>query len=69
VYGGFGSSILEYFAKKQKRLIIKTLGCKDIFIDHGRIEEQLAEASLTINELLLEIKKIRYEVVGEKGKT
>ena len=69
VCGGFGSSILEYFAKKQKRLIIKTLGCKDIFIDHGRIEEQLAEASLTINELLLEIKKIRYEVVGEKGKT
>jgi 1-deoxy-D-xylulose-5-phosphate synthase len=48
IAGGFGSAILEYYMQKEKHnLRIKLLGVPDYYVEHGSIQDQLAEVGLT----------------------
>lgn len=53
--GGFGSSVMEFYASKHiMNMEIRSMGIPDVFIEHGSIKEQLAEVGLTVEKLIAE---------------
>ncbi|TXK83432.1 1-deoxy-D-xylulose-5-phosphate synthase [Paenibacillus sp. N3.4] len=59
IEGGFGSSILEFFALKSViGLPIQVMGIPDYFVEHGSVSEQRAEVGLTVQNLIAEVKKL-----------
>ena len=50
--GGLGDSVLRYYANKGVKANVISLGAKDMFTEHGTIENQLTENGLTISELI-----------------
>ncbi|TDF99816.1 1-deoxy-D-xylulose-5-phosphate synthase [Paenibacillus piri] len=57
--GGFGGSVLEYFASHDMHgLQIKILGIPDYFVEHGSVPEQRKETGLTAERLMAEVKAL-----------
>ncbi|NOU97665.1 1-deoxy-D-xylulose-5-phosphate synthase [Paenibacillus sp. LMG 31456] len=57
--GGFGSSVLEYYANQNLYgLRIKILGIPDYFVEHGSVPEQRKEVGLTAEKLVSEVKSL-----------
>ena len=55
--GGFGSSVLEFYASKEiSGIQIKCLGIPDYYVEHGSIPEQRAEVGLTVEVLIQQVK-------------
>lgn len=55
--GGFGSSVLEFYASKAITGIqVKCLGIPDYYVEHGSIPEQRAEVGLTAEVLIQQVK-------------
>ena len=50
--GGFGQSVVAYFAEKDSAVSVKTLGIDDRFVKHGKVAEQLQENGLDIDSVL-----------------
>jgi 1-deoxy-D-xylulose-5-phosphate synthase len=67
--GGFGSSVLEYFAEKNYKNDVLRIGLPDHFIDHGtqaelhHLLEIDPEGIVNKVKLFIEQKKINHEVV------
>ena len=55
--GGFGSAVLELFAKSNISRQVKVFGIPDHFIEYGKPEEQLKLAGLDVNSLFHAILK------------
>jgi 1-deoxy-D-xylulose-5-phosphate synthase len=59
IQGGFGSSVLEWYALHQKyNMRIFPLGIPDIFVEHGSIDEQRLEVGLTTEHLAERVRSI-----------
>ncbi|PZE22045.1 1-deoxy-D-xylulose-5-phosphate synthase [Paenibacillus xerothermodurans] len=57
--GGFGSSVLEYYANQNVYgLQVKVLGVPDYFVEHGSVKEQRTEVGLTAEDLVAEVKSL-----------
>ncbi|CAK4814600.1 unnamed protein product [Aphanomyces euteiches] len=55
--GGFGSSVLEFYAGQDIHGIqIKCMGIPDYYVEHGSIKEQRAEVELTVENLIHQVK-------------
>ena len=44
--GGFGQSVVGYFARKDRKIVVKCLGVDDDFVKHAQIAEQLQQNGL-----------------------
>jgi 1-deoxy-D-xylulose-5-phosphate synthase len=59
LHGGFGSAVLEFFAKKEITGVqVKCLGIPDYYVEHGSIPQQRAEVGLTVENLIEQVKLI-----------
>lgn len=59
IYGGFGSSVLEYFKSIGSfNSNVKMMGIPDRYIEHGSVKELLQEIGLTTEQLIYNIKKM-----------
>lgn len=64
VQGGFGSAVLEYFVNNNMQdITMNIMGIPDRFIEHGSVNQLLAEIGLTAENVTEHIKKM---VVEEK---
>ncbi|OYD09989.1 1-deoxy-D-xylulose-5-phosphate synthase [Paludifilum halophilum] len=46
--GGMGSAVLEYYAEQEAYdMVVKRMGVPDVFVEHGGVGDQRAEAGLT----------------------
>jgi len=58
--GGFGSSVLEFYSEHNIfGMHIKTIGIPDCFVEHGSVQEQRAEAGLTVERLISEVRSMQ----------
>jgi len=62
IKGGFGSAILEFFAKNNYSVNIDILGVPDKFIDHGSTIELQKSIGLDAKSLAKKIEEIYYSV-------
>lgn len=60
--GGFGTMVLNYFAKNGKTNKVTTLGIKDEFVKHASVNKQLEENGLSERHLTDLINKILKEI-------
>lgn len=58
VIGGFGSAVMQYYAEAGIPAVIIPFGVKDKFIEHGSVEEQLADNGLTVENLMEKTKNL-----------
>jgi len=56
--GGFGSSILEWSAKRNYKNHIKLLGVEDKFVEHGKLSELHELTGLSTNRIKKSIEEI-----------
>ena len=56
---GFGSSIAEYYYKKNIAVNLEIIAMDEEFIDHGQIEEQAKLAKISTQDILNRIAKSR----------
>lgn len=63
VLGGFGSSVLEFYAQHEiYGLCIKLIGIPDYFVEHGSINEQRMEVGLSIDRLINQAKSMLLSI-------
>lgn len=62
--GGFGSAVLEFAADHQYKTAIDRIGIPDQFIEHGNVDQLLAEIHLTTEETVKRIKALLQKQVG-----
>lgn len=67
--GGFGSAVLEFYAKKSiYGLQIQTIGVPDYFVEHGSVQHQRNEVGLTVDNvaqrLLQMLPMVRQKALG-----
>lgn len=59
IAGGMGSAVMEFYAQRGIYGVpIKPMGVPDVFIQHGSTKDQRAEAELTIDHLIREVKSM-----------
>lgn len=59
VAGGMGSAVMEFFAQRDIYGVpVKPIGVPDVFIEHGGTGDQRAEAQLTVDSLVQEVKSM-----------
>ena len=59
IQGGFGSSVLEFYAEKRVApLQVELMGIQDYFVEHGSVKEQRDEVGLTAQHVIAEVKKL-----------
>ncbi len=59
ILGGFGSALLEHFeALGETNIKVKIMGIPDRFIEHGSVNELLNEIGLTVENVIINIKKM-----------
>ncbi|MCT6922986.1 1-deoxy-D-xylulose-5-phosphate synthase [Metasolibacillus sp.] len=56
--GGFGSAVLEFAANHRYSTLIDRIGIPDEFIEHGNVDELLAEIGVTAEEAIQRIEKL-----------
>ncbi len=56
--GGFGSAVLEFAAEHQYNTFIDRIGIPDEFIEHGNVDELLAEIHVTAEEAVRRLQKL-----------
>lgn len=56
--GGFGSAVLEFAANYRYSTLIDRIGIPDEFIEHGNVDELLAEIGVTAEEAVQRIEKL-----------
>ena len=66
--GGFGSAVIEYANDQSYSASIKRMGIPDHFIEHGEVDELLAEIGMTVNQLTLDVESLikEKEIEGER---
>lgn len=62
--GGFGSAVLEFAADHHYKTAIDRIGIPDQFIEHGNVDQLLAEIHLTTEETVRRIKALLQKQVG-----
>ncbi len=62
--GGFGSAVLEFAADHGYRSAIDRIGIPDQFIEHGNVDQLLAEIDVTAEETERRIKALLQKQVG-----
>ena len=56
--GGLGTAILEYYNETNQTVKEKRLGVPDVFVQHGRVPEVLAELHLSLDDIIAEINQV-----------
>ncbi|WP_107841168.1 1-deoxy-D-xylulose-5-phosphate synthase [Metasolibacillus meyeri] len=56
--GGFGSAVLEFAADHRYNTLIDRIGIPDEFIEHGNVDELLAEIHVTAEEAVNRLEKL-----------
>lgn len=65
--GGFGSAVLEFAADhKYRHVDIERMGIPDVFIEHGNVDQLLAEINVTAEEAVRRIESLVKEQVGSE---
>lgn len=66
--GGFGSAVIEYANDQSYLASIKRMGIPDHFIEHGEVDELLAEIGMTAKQLTLDVESLIKEkkIEGER---
>ena len=62
--GGFGSAVLEFAADHHYQTAIDRIGIPDEFIEHGNVDQLLAEINVTTEETVKRIKALLQKQVG-----
>ncbi len=63
--GGFGSAVIEFAVDhKYRRLAIDRIGIPDQFIEHGNVDQLLAEINVTAEETVKRIEALVNDKVG-----
>ena len=62
--GGFGSAVLEFAADNGYRTVMDRIGIPDQFIEHGNVDQLLAEIDVTAEETEKRIKALLQKQVG-----
>ena len=57
-YGGAGSAVQEWFADNNLNVTIKSFGIPDVFIEHASRDEMIRMASLNVDAIFDQIKKL-----------
>ncbi|CAM3242091.1 1-deoxy-D-xylulose-5-phosphate synthase [Sporolactobacillus spathodeae] len=66
--GGFGSSVLEYYAEQKTReIIIDLMGIPDQFVAHGSVKELLEELGLTSEKVADRLRQMVHEQDQKTG--
>lgn len=65
--GGFGSAVLEYANDQAATNPIKRMGIPDHFIEHGDVNELLAEIGMTAQQLMIDVESLiqQKQIEGE----
>lgn len=59
VTGGFGSAVLEFFARSgYHHVVVECIGIPDYFVEHGSVKEQRQEIGLTANNIAAKVKAL-----------
>lgn len=66
--GGFGSAVLEYANCQSAQNPIKRMGIPDHFVEHGDVNELLAEIGMTVEQLTLDVESLirKKQIEGER---
>ena len=59
--GGFGQSVVAYFAQKDSKVAVKCLGVDDSFVKHAKVAEQLRQNGLDFES----VRKIATEMLSK----
>lgn len=57
--GGFGSSVLEFYASRSiYGMRIKLMGIPDVFVEHGSVKHQREEVGLTVEQVIRHVETL-----------